>query len=146
LPVRVDPSGLRWVSAEIHVPGPITRVWSAVATAEGISTWFAPTSFELGSDGTPRRITFNFGPCSIDAVTVSAWNPPHRFVVQSSDFIRGGLSVTTEWIVREGSDGCCCVRVQHQLVADTDKWDGYLEGAESGWPEFFENLKSYLSS
>ena len=31
-------------------------------------------------------------------------------------------------------------------LRDTDKWDGYLEGAESGWPKFFENLKSYLSS
>lgn len=146
MPVRVDPSGRRFVRVAVQVPGPIHRVWSAVATAQGISRWFAPTSFELGPDETPRRITFNFGPGSIDAVTVSAWHPPHRFVVQSSDFIRGGPSVTTEWIVREGSDGCCCVRVQHQLVADTDKWDGYLEGTESGWPEFFENLKSHLSS
>ena len=146
MPVRVDPSGRRFVQVEVQIQRPIHRVWSAIATAEGVSAWFAPTSFELGSDGTPRRIAFNFGPGSIDAVTVTAWNAPHSFVVQSSDFIRGGPSVTTEWIVREGSDGCCCVRVQHQLVADTDKWDGYLEGAESGWPEFFENLKSHLSS
>ena len=98
--VRVDPFGRRWVSAEIEVPGPIARVWAAIATAQGISTWFAPTSFEFGPDATPRRITFNFGPASIDAVTVTAWNAPHSFVVQSSDFIRGGPSVTTEWIVR----------------------------------------------
>ena len=144
--VCVDPSGRRWVSAEVQVPGPIARVWSAVATAEGISAWFAPTSFELESDGTPRRITFNFGPGSIDAVTVTAWNPPHSFVVQSSDFIPGGPSVTTQWNILEAGKESCEVRVQHQLVANTDAWDGYLEGAESGWPEFFENLKSHLSS
>ena len=32
------------------------------------------------------------------------------------------------------------------MIADTNEWDAYLEGAESGWPEFFENLRSHLSS
>ena len=146
MPVRVDPSGRRFVRVEVQVQGPIHRAWSAIATAQGISTWFAPTSFELGPDGVPRRITFNFGPDSIDTVTVTAWNPPHSFVVQSSDFIPGGPSVTTEWSILEASNEGCEVRVQHQLVADTDEWDAYLQDAESGWPEFFENLKSYLSS
>lgn len=144
--VSVDPSGRRWVSAEVRVPGPIDRVWSAIATAPGISSWFAPTSFELGPDKTPRRISFNFGPGSIDAVTVTAWNPPDSFVVLSSDFIPGGPPVTTQWNILEASNETCEVCVQHQLVADTDEWDGYLEGAESGWPEFLDNLKSYLSS
>ena len=131
--------------AEVRVPGPIDRVWSAIATAQGISSWLAPTSFELGTDGTPRRITFNFGLDKIDTVNVTAWNPPHSFAVESSDFIPGGPSVTTQWNILEASNETCEVCVQHQLVADTDKWDGYLEGAESGWPEFFDNLKSRLS-
>lgn len=144
--VSVDPSGRRWVSAEVQVPGPIARVWAAIATAQGISTWFAPTSFEFGPNGIPRRITFNFGPASIDAVTVTAWNPPHSFVVQSSDFLPGGPPVTSQWNILEASNQTCEVRVQHRMVADTDKWDAYLEGAESGWPEFFANLKSHLNS
>jgi len=146
LPVRVDPSGRRFVRVEVQVQVPTHRAWSAVATAQGISTWFAPTSFELGPDKAPRRITFDFGSGSIDAVTVTAWNPPHSFVVQSSDFIPGGPPVTTKWNILEASNQTCEVCVQHQLVADTAEWDAYLEGAESGWPEFFANLKSYLSS
>ena len=132
--------------AEVRVPGPIDRVWSAIATAQGISSWLAPTSFELGTDGIPRRITFNFGPDRIDTVNVNAWTSPHSFAVESSDFIPGGPSVTTQWNILEASNETCEVCVRHQLVADTDKWDHYLEGAESGWPEFFENLKSHLSS
>ena len=31
------------------------------------------------------------------------------------------------------------------MVADTGEWDSYLEGAETGWPEFFENLKACLA-
>lgn len=144
--VRVDPSGRRWVAAEIRVPGPIGRVWGAIATVPGISSWLAPTNFEFGPDQTPRQITFNFGPGSIDAVTVTAWNPPQSFAVESPDFLPGGPPVTTKWNILEATNETCEVRVQHQLVADTDEWDGYLEGAESGWPEFFENLKSHLSS
>ncbi len=146
MPVRVDSSGRRFVRVEVQVPGPTDRAWSAIATAEGISTWLAPTSFEFGPDKTPRRITFNFGPGSTDAVTVAAWDPPHGFAVESSGFIPGGPSVTTKWRILEARNETCEVCVQHQLVAETDKWDGYLEGAESGWPEFFENLKSHLSS
>lgn len=146
MPVRVDPSGRRFVRVEVQVPGPIHRAWSAIATAQGISTWFAPTSFELGPDGTPRRITFNFGPGSIDAVTVTDWNPSHGFTVESTDFIPGGPSVTTQWNILEAGKETCEVCVQHQLVADSDAWDAYLEGAEAGWPEFFENLRSHLSS
>ena len=144
--VSVDRTGRRRVSAEVRVPGPIGRVWSAIATAPGISSWLAPTSFELGSDGTPRRITFDFGPGSIDAVTVTAWNPPHGFAVESSNFIPGGPPVNTKWNILEASNQTCEVRVQHRMIADTNEWDAYLEGAESGWPEFFENLRSHLSS
>ena len=146
MPVRVDPSDRRSVRVEIQVPGPIARVWAAIATAQGISTWFAPTSFELESDGTPRRITFNFGPGSTDAVSVTAWNPPHSFTVESTDFIPAGPPVTTQWNIRKASGQSCLVQVEHRLVADSNAWDAYLESAESGWPEFFENLKSHLSS
>ena len=31
------------------------------------------------------------------------------------------------------------------MLADSDQWDGYLEDAESGWPEFFEKLTSHLA-
>ena len=146
MPVRVDSSGRRFVRVEVQVPGPIDRAWSAIATAEGISTWLAPTSFEFGPDKTPRRITFNFGPGSTDAVTVTAWNPPHSFTVESTDFIPAGPPVTTQWNIRKASGQTCLVQVEHRLVADSNAWDAYLESAESGWPEFFENLKSHLSS
>ena len=47
--------------------------------------------------------------------------------------------------MHERHAGTCTVRVEHRLVADTDEWDGYLEGAETGWPAFFENLRTYLT-
>ena len=144
MPIHVGPSGRRSVSVEVKVPGPPTRVWAAIATPEGISSWFVPTTFALNPNGTPNQITFTFTPAHTDTVTITSWQPPRRFAVQSPNFIPNGPSVTTEWTVRERSNGTCAVRVKHRMVADTDDWDDYLKGAESGWPAFFENLRSYL--
>ena len=144
--VCLDPAGHHSVRVEVQVPGPPNRVWAAIATAQGISAWFAPTTIEADENGTPRRIFFSFGPDSTDTVTVTAWEPPRRFVVESPNFISGGPSVTTKWNVHDDSDGTCQLRVEHRTVADSDEWDAYLEGAESGWPAFFENLTSHLAS
>ena len=144
--VRVGKSSRRSVHVEVQVPGPPDRVWAAIATADGISAWFVPTTFALNPDGTPSQFTFTFAPDSTDMVNVTIWEPPCRFVVESSDFIPGGPQVTTEWTLHEGSGGTCTVRVEHRMVAVSDAWDAYLKGAESGWPAFFENLKSYVNS
>ncbi len=47
--------------------------------------------------------------------------------------------------MHERPDDGCLVRVEHRMLADNDQWDGYLNDAESGWPEFFEKLKAYLN-
>ena len=144
--VRLAPSGHRLVRLEVQVPGPRERVWAAISTAPGISAWFVPTTIEADEDGTPRQMFFSFGPDSTQAVTVTAWEPPRRFVAESSDFIPGGPPVTTEWIVHQDSGETCRLQLEHRMVADSNQWDAYLEGAESGWPAFFEKLTSHLAS
>ena len=146
MPVHVGPSGRRSVAVEVQVPGPPTQVWAAIATPEGISSWFVPTIFALNPNGTPNQITFTFSPAHTDTVTFTAWQPPRRFTVQSPNFIPNGPPVTTEWTVQERSIKTSTVRVEHRLCADSDQWDGYLDGAESGWPAFFENLATYLDA
>jgi uncharacterized protein YndB with AHSA1/START domain len=144
LPVHVGPSGRRSASVEVQVPGPAVRVWDAIATPEGLSSWFVPTTFALNPNGRPKQITFAFTPNHTDTVTIITWHPPRRFVVLSPNFIPNGPSVTTEWTVSDICDGTCVVRVEHQLAADTEEWDVYLKDAESGWPAFFDNLTIYL--
>ncbi len=146
MPVRAGPSGRRSVAIEVQVPGLPDRVWSAIATPEGISSWFVPTTFALNPNGTPNQITFTFTPTHTDTVTVASWQPPRRFVVQSPKFIPNGPPVSTEWTVEEHSTVTSKVRVEHRLRADSDQWDGYLNGAESGWPAFLENLATYLDA
>jgi len=55
---------------------PIQKVWNAVATAEGISSWFMPNDFqqEVGSTFT---IQSPFGPSPCKVLELE---PPHRLV------------------------------------------------------------------
>jgi uncharacterized protein YndB with AHSA1/START domain len=136
--VRKDNSGRRWVQAEVEVPGTPEEVWAAIATAEGVSSWFVPT--EKREDGT---IISHFGP-GIDAVAKeTVWDPPRRFAAEG-ELGPNAPKLATEWIVEAKAGGVCVVRVVHSLFASSDDWDDQLEGTERGWADFFEILRLYL--
>jgi uncharacterized protein YndB with AHSA1/START domain len=136
--VRKDESGRRWVMAEAEVPGTPEEVWAAIATGEGVSSWFVPT--EKRDDGT---VVSHFGP-GMDAVArETAWDPPRRFAAEGE--LAPDVKMATEWIVEARSGGTCLVRVVHSLFASTDDWDDQLEGIEAGWPDYFELLRLYLT-
>jgi uncharacterized protein YndB with AHSA1/START domain len=139
--LQKDPSGRRYVQAEVIVPGTPEEVWQAIATGEGVSSWFVPT--EKREDGT---VVSKFGPGpGMEAVArETAYDPPRRFVGEG-DICPGGPTMATEWTVEALSGGTCRVRVVHSLFASTDDWDNQLEAIEEGWPEYFENLKLYLN-
>lgn len=143
MPVKKDASGRRYVQAEVEVPGTPEEVWQAIATGPGISSWFVPTMVEEREGG---ATTSDFGPGMESVATITAWDPPHRFVAESRDDLGpDGPTIATEWIVEARSGGVCVVRVVHSLFASTDDWDNQIEGFEHGWPAFFRILRLYLT-
>jgi uncharacterized protein YndB with AHSA1/START domain len=142
MPVIKDPSGRRYVRAEVEVPGTQEQVWQTIATGPGISSWFVPTNVEERLGG---AITANFGPGMDSASTITAWNPPRRFVADSPDMGPNGPTMATEWSVESRSGGTCLVRVVHTWFATTDDWDKVFESNEDGWQAFFRILRLYLT-
>lgn len=143
MPVKKDETGRRTVEAEVEVPGTPEEVWQAIATGPGVTSWFVPTRVEERVGGT---VAANFGPGMDSLATITAWDPPRRFVADSPDDTgRGGPTVATEWTVEAKSGGTCIVRVVHAWFADTDDWDGQFEGHEHGWRSFFRILRLYLA-
>lgn len=137
--LKKDESGRRWVQVEAEVPGTPEEVWKAIATGEGVSSWFVPT--ETREDGT---VVSHFGP-GMDAVAKqTAWDPPHRFAAEA-EMGPNGPKMATEWIVEARSGGTCVVRVVHSLFASNDDWDDQLENIEGGWPDYFHILRLYLT-
>ena len=143
--VQKNDSGRRAVQVEVEVPGTPEEVWRAIATAEGISSWFVPTTTEHDAEGKPVRMTCDFGPGMESISKVTEWNPPHSLSAESKDLGEDAPPVATQWIVESRGGGVCIVRVVHSLFASTDDWDNQLEGWESGWPGFFRLLRLYLT-
>ena len=144
MPVNKDPDGRRWVQADVEVPGSPEEVWQAIATGPGISSWFVPSEVEERAGGTAVS---HFGPGdSMDSVgTVTAWEPPHRFVVDTAELGEGASSVASEWTVEAQAGGTCIVRVVHSWFTSKDDWDNQFEQAEQGWVAFFRILRLYLT-
>jgi uncharacterized protein YndB with AHSA1/START domain len=138
-----EASGRRSVQVEVEVPGTPEEVWQAIATGQGISSWFVPTEFEV-QDGKPVAVKLNFGPGMESRSAVTAWNPPRMFAAQGEGW-GGAPPIADEWTVEARAGGTCVVRVVHSLFASTDDWDNQLEGTESGWPGFFRILRIYLT-
>jgi uncharacterized protein YndB with AHSA1/START domain len=143
MPVKKDASGRRSVEAEVEVPGTPEEVWQAIATGPGISSWFVPTTLEGRVDGS---VVSDFGPGMESLSTVTAWDPPHRFVADSRDDMGpDDPTVATEWIVEARSGGTCVVRVVHSWFTSSDDWDDQFEGHRHGWFAFFRILRLYLT-
>ena len=145
MPVKKDASGRRSVEAEVEVPGTPEQVWQAIASGPGISSWFVPSELEQRDGG---KAVSHFAPDgSMDSVgKITAWSPPHRFVVETNDEMDGGAGpVATEWTVEARAGGTCVVRVVHNWFASTDDWDGQMEGHTHGWVAFFRILRLYLA-
>jgi uncharacterized protein YndB with AHSA1/START domain len=143
MPVKKDPSGKRYVEAQVEVPGTPEDVWKAIATGPGISSWFVPSRVEERVGGTASS---NFGPGMESTAEVTAWDPPRRFAIENRDDMGpGSPTVATEWTVESRTGGTCVVRVVHSWFATSDDWDNQFEGHEHGWAAFFRILRLYLA-
>ena len=138
--VKKEASGRRSVQVEVEVPGTPEEVWQAIATGPGISSWFVPAKFEE-QDGKPVAVTLNFGPGMESVAKIRLWDPPRRFVLETTE--EPG-TIATEWTVEARSGGTCVVRVLHRWFASTDDWDKQFEGHAEGWASFFRILRLYL--
>jgi uncharacterized protein YndB with AHSA1/START domain len=145
MPVRKDENGYRYVEAQVEVPGTPEEVWRAIATGDGISSWFVPSTVEERVGG---KALCSFGP-GMDAVSkITKWNPPQSYTseAEAEPGEAGPGKVATEWIVEARGGGTCVVRVVHRWFAETDDWDGQFEGHAYGWAtSFFRMLRIYLT-
>ena len=144
MPLKKEANGRRSIQVEVEVPGTPEEVWQAIATGPGITSWFVPTEMNAGKDGKPTEMKMHFGPGMDSTATITAYDAPHRLAAEDS-WGPGSPTIATEWTVQAQGGGTCLVRVVHSLFAETDDWDGQLEGVENGWPIFFRILRIYLT-
>src|SRR5688572_2891023 len=98
-----------------EMPGPAADVWGAIATANGISSWFLRTDLEEREGGS---IVTHMGDDASSPGTVTGWDPPRRFAYEEPEWaalsghdVDSVTPLATEFLVEAQSGGTCVVRV-----------------------------------
>jgi uncharacterized protein YndB with AHSA1/START domain len=141
MPVKKDDSGFRYVQLEVEVPGSPEDAWQAIATGQGISSWFVATDVDPRFGG---AVAFHLAEDLESLGRVTAWEPHRRFAYEERDWAPNAPPLASEFTIESCAGSTCVIRLVHSLFASTDEWDDQLESIESGWPPFFEVLRMYL--
>jgi uncharacterized protein YndB with AHSA1/START domain len=134
----------------IELPGTLEQVWDAIATGNGISSWFLPTTVEEREGG---DVYFSMGPDQGSAGSVSGWEPPVRLEYSEPDWAalagHAGAPVTpmvSEFVVEASSGGTCVLRVVSSAFGTGAEWEReFFDEAMTGWEPFFDNIRVYLT-
>jgi uncharacterized protein YndB with AHSA1/START domain len=124
----------------IEVDATVAQVWEAIATGEGVDSWFmGRTEVEPGQGGTVRT---EFGDLEMPS-RVTAWQPPVRFAHRTPD-APDGRFVAYEFLVegREGSS--TVVRMVTSGFLPGDDWESEYEAMTLGLDMFVHTLAEYL--
>jgi uncharacterized protein YndB with AHSA1/START domain len=133
-----------------ELPGTPEQVWRAIATGEGISSWFLPTDLEEREGG---AIVTHMGDEGSSPGTVTGWEPPRRLAYEEPEWDElvghKGAPVTplaTEFLVEARSGGTCVVRVVSSAFGTGAEWEQeFFEEMERSWAPFFDHLRLYLA-
>lgn len=136
---------------EFELPGTPEQVWRAIATADGISSWFLATEVEEREGG---AVVTHMGPDASSPGTVTAWEPPRRFAYEEPDWAsitgHGDAPVTplaTEFVVEARSGGTCVVRVVSSAFGTGADWEEeFFAGMEKAWAPWFDVLRLHLTA
>ena len=136
------------IEFEVEVPGSADQVWQAIASADGISSWFMPTDFEPRDGG---AVVTHMGEDSSPA-TVTGWDPPRRLVYEEPEWaVLAGHAdapvspLTTEFLVEARSGGTCVVRVTASAFGTGAEWeDEFMDEMATYYRPFFDLLRIYV--
>jgi uncharacterized protein YndB with AHSA1/START domain len=132
-----------------ELPGTPEQVWDAIATGEGISSWFLRTDLD-GREG--GAVVTHMGEGASSPGEVTGWDPPRRLEYVEPDWAglsgHDGADVTplvSEFLVEARSGGTCVVRVVSSAFGTGADWEQeFFDGMREGWEPFFTNLDLYL--
>jgi uncharacterized protein YndB with AHSA1/START domain len=132
-----------------ELPGTPEQVWDAIATGEGISSWFGRTDLD-GREG--GAIVTYMGEDDSSPGEVVGWDPPRRFAYNEPEWARLAghedadvTPLVNEFLVEARSGGTCVVRVVSSAFGTGADWEQeFFDQMREGWEPFFTHLELYL--
>ncbi len=134
----------------VELPGTPEQVWDAIATGNGITSWFLPTDVEEREGG---AIVLHMSDDLSSPGTITGWDPPHRLAYVEPDWasVAGHpqapvTPLATEFLIEAQSGGTCVLRVVSSAFGIGEAWEQeFLDEAATAWLPYFDNLRLYLT-
>src|SRR5262245_42987422 len=135
---------------KFKLPGTPEQVWDAIATSQGLSSWFLQTELEGREGG--ALVTYMGEDISTPG-EVTGWDPPRRLVYSEPEWAtltgHDDADVTplvSEFLVEAQSGGTTVVRVVSSAFGTGAQWEQeFFDDMRDSWEPFFSNLELYLT-
>jgi uncharacterized protein YndB with AHSA1/START domain len=114
------------------------QVWDAIATGEGISSWFVGRT---DIDGDTVRTAFGDNP--IPAAQITTRDEPHHFAYRSAT-APDGRYIAYEYLIEGHDHATTVLRTVTSGFLPGDDWAGEYEAMQYGTALFFATLTEYL--
>jgi uncharacterized protein YndB with AHSA1/START domain len=133
---------------EIVIDAPVEAVWKAITDGDELTRWFVEAAkVEPGVGGSFRVSWDDTLPENGNRIEVWEPNRTLRVALQPMDMGAAKTDITApivEEYTIERRDGKTVLRLVESGVPDVPEWDGFYDGTNSGWKQFFRTLRHYL--
>ena len=134
----------RVLELEVDIDATIEDVWKAISEGAGIASWFAPVaSVTKPGEGGLVTVAWDTVEGSAWTVEVGAWKPnQHLRWVDESGMMGSGTAIWLDYFLTT-EKGRTRLRLVQSGFGESEGWDEFFAGTESGWSYFLYNLKLY---
>ena len=132
---------------EIVIDAPVEAVWKAITDGEELTRWFVDAAkVEPGVGG---KFSLSWDGAEAGGSRIDVWEPNQRLRVTLAPFDMGPAKYTADMAIVEEytierRGGKTVLRLVESGVPNTPEWDGFYDGTNAGWEQFFRTLRHYL--
>jgi uncharacterized protein YndB with AHSA1/START domain len=128
------------VRYEVDVEGTPEQTWEALTTGSQIDGWWmGRTRIEPRLGG--QSVTTLFGQPL--AGTITAWEPPHRYTVESGE-APDGRHMILAYEIESASGGRALLRLVHSGFLPDADWELEFDALKNGDPMYVRKLAEYV--
>jgi uncharacterized protein YndB with AHSA1/START domain len=133
----------RTLEMHVDIDAPIEAAWKAITEGPGIANWFAPVA-EVSAPGAGATVRAGWSEEMMITSTVDAWEPlKHVRWLDESGWMGPGMSMAVD-LYLSTENGKTRVRLVQSAFGASEGWGELLDGAETGWTYFLQNLRIYV--
>ena len=134
----------RTLEMHVDVDAPIEAAWKALTEAEGLANWFAPIA-KVSGPGLNSEVTVAWSEEMASTARVDAWEPNRRVRWINEGIMGPGTTLAMDFHL-ETASGKTRIRLVQSGFGESEGWDDFFEGTETGWTYFLYNLRLYLET